>query len=70
MSNIYLIIVLRLLILVSSVECRFRGKAGGYGLQGMGGCLIERIDGDYYTITGLPMYSLARQLNEIFSNSQ
>ncbi|KYN17454.1 PREDICTED: maf-like protein CTC_02076 isoform X2 [Trachymyrmex cornetzi] len=43
-------------------------KAGGYGLQGIGGCLIERIDGDYYTITGLPLYSLAKQLNRMFSN--
>ncbi|XP_011877880.1 PREDICTED: N-acetylserotonin O-methyltransferase-like protein [Vollenhovia emeryi] len=43
-------------------------KAGGYGLQGVGGCLIEKIEGDYYTITGLPLYSLARQLNRLFSN--
>ncbi|XP_070161139.1 dTTP/UTP pyrophosphatase [Polyergus mexicanus] len=44
-------------------------KAGGYGLQGIGGCLIEKIDGDYYTITGLPLYALAKHLNRIFSNS-
>ncbi|KAL0121503.1 hypothetical protein PUN28_006782 [Cardiocondyla obscurior] len=43
-------------------------KAGGYGLQGIGGSLIEKIDGDYYTITGLPMYSLAKHLNHMFSN--
>ncbi|XP_014473835.1 PREDICTED: maf-like protein CTC_02076 [Dinoponera quadriceps] len=43
-------------------------KAGGYGLQGMGGCLIEKIDGDYYTITGLPLYSLSRRLNQMFSS--
>ncbi|KAL6436050.1 hypothetical protein ACFW04_005691 [Cataglyphis niger] len=44
-------------------------KAGGYGLQGIGGCLIEKIDGDYYTITGLPLYALAKHLNRIFSNN-
>ncbi|KAH0956838.1 hypothetical protein HN011_011564 [Eciton burchellii] len=43
-------------------------KAGGYGFQGMGGCLIEKIEGDYYTIVGLPLYSLARRLNRIFSD--
>ncbi|KAL6254409.1 uncharacterized protein LOC105423427 [Pogonomyrmex barbatus] len=43
-------------------------KAGGYGIQGLGACLIEKIDGDYYTVTGLPLYSLAKQLNRMFSN--
>ncbi|XP_020283736.1 uncharacterized protein LOC109854733 isoform X2 [Pseudomyrmex gracilis] len=44
-------------------------KAGGYGIQGMGGCLIEKIDGDFYTVTGLPVYSLTKHLNQIFSNA-
>ncbi|EZA57578.1 N-acetylserotonin O-methyltransferase-like protein [Ooceraea biroi] len=43
-------------------------KAGGYGFQGTGGCLIEKIDGDYYTVVGLPLYSLAKRLNQIFSS--
>ncbi|XP_032669803.1 dTTP/UTP pyrophosphatase isoform X2 [Odontomachus brunneus] len=42
-------------------------KAGGYGFQGVGGCLIEKIDGDYYTVTGLPMYALSRRLDQMFS---
>lgn len=50
------------------VEYYFRDKAGGYGLQGIGGCLVEKIDGDYYTIVGLPVYALAKHLNRIFSN--
>ncbi|XP_012219916.1 dTTP/UTP pyrophosphatase [Linepithema humile] len=44
-------------------------KAGGYGFQSIGACLVEKIDGDYYTVIGLPLYSLAKRLNQIFSNS-
>ncbi|KAF7989081.1 hypothetical protein HCN44_007391 [Aphidius gifuensis] len=43
-------------------------KAGSYGIQGVGGCLIEKIDGDYYTVMGLPLYSLIRHINKLYSN--
>lgn len=30
------------------------GKAGGYAVQGLGGMLVERLDGDIETVIGLP----------------
>lgn len=30
-------------------------KAGAYGIQGKGALLVERVDGDFYTVMGLPL---------------
>jgi septum formation protein len=40
------------------------GKAGAYSIQGEGAQLIERIEGDYPTIVGLPLWRMAKVLEE------
>jgi len=37
-------------------------KAGAYGIQGRGAALVERIDGDFYTVMGFPLGDFVRRL--------
>ena len=48
------------------VSEEWRERAGGYAIQGLGGALVERIDGDYLNVVGLPTALLVRLLAERF----
>jgi len=40
-------------------------KAGAYGIQGKGCVLVERINGDFYNVMGLPIVKLMRVLQKL-----
>ena len=40
-------------------------KAGAYGIQGRFAAYIDRIDGDYYNVVGLPVSRVYRTLKEM-----
>jgi nucleoside triphosphate pyrophosphatase len=45
----------------------WEGRAGGYAIQGRGAALVERVEGDYLNVVGLPASVLVRLLAERFS---
>jgi septum formation protein len=45
----------------------WQGRAGGYAIQGLGAALVERIDGDYLNVVGLPAALLVSLLARRFA---
>ena len=39
-------------------------KAGAYAIQGLGAVIVERIEGDYFNVIGLPLSALTEALKE------
>lgn len=44
-------------------------KAGAYGIQNMGALFVEKIEGDYFNVVGLPLCALSKLLKEEFGIS-
>ena len=40
----------------------WRGKAGGYAIQGLAGCFVQKISGSYTNVVGLPLTEVVNML--------
>jgi septum formation protein len=47
----------------------WEGRAGAYAIQGVGAALVERVEGDYLNVVGLPAALLVRLLGERFAGT-
>uniref|UniRef100_A0A4W6DFU9 Acetylserotonin O-methyltransferase-like n=1 Tax=Lates calcarifer TaxID=8187 RepID=A0A4W6DFU9_LATCA len=44
-------------------------KAGGYGIQALGGMLVEYVHGDFLNVVGFPLNHFCKQLDLIYNHS-
>ncbi|XP_078220603.1 putative bifunctional dTTP/UTP pyrophosphatase/methyltransferase protein isoform X1 [Callithrix jacchus] len=45
-------------------------KAGGYGIQALGGMLVESVHGDFLNVVGFPLDHFCKQLMQLFDPPQ
>ena len=50
-------------------SCEWEGRAGAYAIQGLGASLVERVDGDFLNVVGLPGSLLVRLLATRFAGT-
>ncbi|XP_062862391.1 probable bifunctional dTTP/UTP pyrophosphatase/methyltransferase protein [Trichomycterus rosablanca] len=43
-------------------------KAGGYGIQALGGMLVEYVQGDFLNVVGFPLNHFCKQLGKIYNS--
>lgn len=49
--------------------CLFvRDKAGGYGIQALGGMLVEYVHGDFLNVVGFPLNHFCKHLNLVYNS--
>jgi len=46
------------------------GKAGAYGIQGLAGAFVKRIEGSYTCVMGLPLFETAEMLRRIDTSNK
>ncbi|MEX2196264.1 MAG: Maf family protein [Thermoleophilaceae bacterium] len=48
----------------------WRERAGAYAIQGLGSSLVERVEGDFWNVVGLPVYELVRLAPDLVLHAQ
>uniref|UniRef100_A0A2R8ZEC8 Acetylserotonin O-methyltransferase like n=1 Tax=Pan paniscus TaxID=9597 RepID=A0A2R8ZEC8_PANPA len=51
---------------VAIVHCSSKDKAGGYGIQALGGMLVESVHGDFLNVVGFPLNHFCKQLVKLY----